>query len=247
MKVNLLIIIFLLTSCNMSSIDKSENKENLIVKERKNPLVAHGEKFALDKKLNDKDKSYTYGGIKPINYISNVKKIDFGYKKTSKNSFYNAFFDNLNIVVYNFWENRNIHDSLVSLNSNLHFNYNRDYISFNNQKFVIDSITKIKKEDFREPFIVTIVDAYYFEYKNAKFITFYLINGLYNHSAFSNHLLLVFDISNPNKCRLLNPNNYYQGVSSSEPYRFGDFDGDNQLDMIDWSFSKSDTTIYKFK
>ena len=240
-----LLFLLLFASCSTQNTNKQENKKNLIVNDKKNFLVVHGEKFALDKKPSDKDKSYTYGGTKPTNYISNVKKINFDYKEIGKRISYNASFNNLNIILYNFLQNRSIHDSLISLNSNLLFDYKRDYISFNNQKFIIDSITKTKKEDFKDPFIALITDTYYFEYKDSKFFVFYLINGLYNHSVFSDNLLLVFDISNSNKCKLLNPNNFYQGVSGSEPYRFGDFDGDNKLDMIDWSFSRDDTIIRK--
>lgn len=174
--------------------------------------------------------------------IRNVKKIVFEYKKISHTrNISHSKIENIVFSISNTWKNRSIRDSLLSVDDSISIpRYEKDMIYFDKQLFLIDSILKI---NIKDTFLPIVVDCYYFEFKNSRFIVLYLINQMYNHSAFSKSILLLFDITKQNDCKLVRTIDFYQQMTDNEPYRFGDFDGDGKLDMINWTFEKKDTVV----
>ena len=197
-----------------------------------------------DKKIAKSDTQHDKPHIDKIAKIpiKNVKKITFEYKKLSytRNLYYSKI-ENIDLAISDTWKNRSIRDSLLSVDDTISIpKYEKDVIYLNRQKFLIDSILKI---DMKGTFLPAVVGCHYFEFENSKFIVLYLIDKMQNHSAFSKSVLLLFNITNQYSYKLVNTLDFYQQITNNEPYRFGDFDGDGHLDMINWTFAKKDTLI----
>ena len=120
--------------------------------------------------------------------------------------------------------------------------FQRDKLEFFGLSINLDSL--FYEEEYTktiEPRVSTINSLYKFSFANRKYLCFY-IQDITNPAAMLNTYILLFDITNLNYIKLV----LHDFQASEDLKCFGDFNKNNKLDFVSWTFGNiyTDTLFF---